>query len=99
MMSPHRYLYSNPKGRFAERTQVSSAKHRFSANPNTSREAEGKLVATAVLCRFSISPRIEENERESKKGMRRRLRRKNGTARRAIPTWGFSTGAAAPLLS
>jgi hypothetical protein len=30
-------------------------------------DAKGEVAATAVLCRFGISPRIQENERESKK--------------------------------
>ncbi len=37
-------------------------------NLTPSREdSKGEVVATAVLCRFGISPRILENERESKK--------------------------------
>jgi hypothetical protein len=37
-------------------------------NLTPSREdAKGEVVATAVFCRFGISPRIQENERESKK--------------------------------
>jgi hypothetical protein len=69
------------------------------ADPSLRRRSRraAELVATAVLCRFGISPRIQENERESKKtGMRRRLRCENGTATASHPK-GFSKSTATPL--
>jgi hypothetical protein len=64
---------SKPQGRVGspQRTQDSGDAVAVSPQPQNltprREDAKGEVVATAVLCRFGISPRIQENERESKK--------------------------------
>jgi len=59
---------SEKNGRVGSRSgpKIQATQSSFLRNPETARQGKGKLVATAVLCRFGINPRIQENERESK---------------------------------
>jgi len=64
---------SKPQGRVDSPQRTLDSGDADAVSPQTqnltpSREdAKGEVAATAVLCRFGISPRIQENERESKK--------------------------------